>query len=180
VFIGLGLIGILLTTLMIYLRKTTLLHSKLERAETEIVCRASLHTRLQQVFSHLALDEQPVLYTKQIEEEELPVLHFFFHNEMDPEKAFSGVVKGSLFVEDGQFILEVSSLSVDLPIKSRRELLYSNMQSVQWNFFDWAENTKTQIWEKKKTSLPNAIQIVFKKNDEVFSFPFFLNPTRSE
>lgn len=173
VFIGLGLISILIGSLLTYIRHSAALNHKIQKAEREVLSRAKLQNRLIQIFSNLTSqgDSGSNFYTAQ--EEDLLKLCFYFYNGIDPEKAFSGTVKGELFLEKGRLILERTAIQEKNPPK-RREVLFHNVNSWHLEFFEDFSPLPKKEWQNDNTKLPAVFKMVLSCKEGEFVFPFFL------
>ncbi|MCK4935170.1 MAG: hypothetical protein KAR79_06240 [Simkaniaceae bacterium] len=207
VFIGIGLMAILTSTLFHYFKNSLLYSHQLEYAKTHVFERSYMQQRLLQVFSKLP--SKSPFYTEQTRN---PMLTFTFDNGADPEITFCQTINAeiSLDKEESALYLLTWPLAEEKEPRSnvRYEKLLTDVTSVSYTFFqkkDFDQEDKNlRIFLEKTTLLPqensyiptfftlNVEQKVKdtkqKKTIKPFSYAFFVTddakgtyyPTRQE
>lgn len=173
VLLSFSLIIIIVGSLLMYLRRTIFLQTKLQTAEREILSRAHIQQQLHYVFSHLEYGKDAEFFTR--EGTQGLELHFSFDNKIDIDHSFSGKVKGVIRVQDRQLIIEIKPILSDTLI--REWVIAKNIDALAWRFisFDTTLNAiPLRLWPQCENSYPDIFSLVIEIRGITHIFPIFL------
>ena len=163
ILVGLSLASIVLGMLFTSLYETSMVSSRLDRAERVVLGRAELQQRLDGVFGTLinSSERQTPLYLKKDGS-----LHLTFRCGIDPDPRFSDELSGFLRLEEKNFLFQVTGNA--LPgrdaAKERVEILKEGVERVSYEFLSYGELTSS--WEKEREIAPAYIKLILHLKDE--------------
>ncbi len=162
--------GILMSSIFSYLRITSTIQQKIVGAERQILSRAQLQNRLDQIFSQLVPKEenQTNFYL-----DNRGTLHFCFDNVIDFDKTFSGLLNGKLYIDRQQLILEISPLCEEKNAPLRREVLFTPLEKFSIEFYENFREKPENVWPKENNAFPAAIKLIVETTAEPIVFAFF-------
>ena len=148
--------------------------NKIHLIEQQFNKRFHLHQKLSIIFSKISSAYEFCLEHKEPpffleEQSDNPSLNFIFFEELDLEKDFTGPLKGSLKIENGDLILEVVPYKFGIGVK-RREILASNVKKISYSFLKANSSVLTQENQSKET-------LVFSWKAEALSLPYMIKIT---
>lgn len=170
VVIALTLIGMILSLLwqaIFGLQRRSITEQKKSTSSVE---KALFYTRLSQLFNCLDKDSAP-LYTEKNSHSALPVFVVSAHHPIDTERAFSGLLKSSLTLEEGHITLTSYAKQGEETLK---EHFFSHVKSLSISFFDPSLAQWKESWEKTSKNTPAIVRITYQrenKEEELFFFP---------
>lgn len=190
VLISLVFVSLIFTFLLHTFFSSIKMTNKIHLIEKKFNERFHLHQKLSVIFSKTSLayefclehNESPFFLE---EKSGNPSLNFIFFEELDFEKDFTGPLKGSLKIENGDLILEVTPYKLGPGIK-RKQILASNVKSICYSFLKPNSAVMTQeneakenlvfSWKEKTLSLPYMMKITLVKNEsKADEYAFFLS-----
>jgi hypothetical protein len=173
ILIGLSLAGILLGFLFVFTVQNARGQKKTETARTISLTRTGFQTRMQDIFLALDLKVPSPFYTEEGK------LIFIFDQGVDPDPAYSGTIRGKLFLDpDKNIVLETSPLSSEeepdfLP---RKEILFAKTGGFEIELLGGKhlpilrELTPTLAWHKEwpsnRSFPPSQVRFLIKENTD--------------
>ncbi len=194
-FVALGLMALLCSTLFNCLKKSIIYSHELEYAKHHVLSRSSLQQRLSQVFAQLADDQ--AFYTS---DHRTSPLRFVFDNGVDPNKKFCSLINAEIYLDRLHQTLHLLTWPL-LQEKSegkdlRDEVLLKQVSSLSYDFFtsnsfemheDLNKNMleKKLSWSQEEGQIPSFFLIRLEQimsNSELhpYSFAFYLNQKSGE
>lgn len=194
ILISLSLTAILLTFLFSFFVESTRMEARLEKARAQVMARHHLQTRLQHVLSSLDRGAMGApLYTQQFDREKQESLVAIFDNGIDPDPAFSGSIKGRIFLDEKNHLCLVSQpMNEESSKTERKEILFSAIDRFDLEFLSTktsSEHGKSEqmrqitpnlvwrsLWPKSQTQAPSIIRLCVyeEKKREPIRFAFIL------
>ena len=190
VLISLVFVSLIFTFLLHTFFSSIKMTNKIHLIEQKLNERFHLQQKLSIIFSKTSLAYEFCLEHKEPpffleEKSDNPSLNFIFFEELDLEKDFTGPLKGSLKIENGDLILEVSPYKLG-PSTKRKTILASNVKSISYSFLKAISAVMTQenqsqenlvfSWKKEALSLPYMMKITLVKNEnKADEYAFFLS-----
>lgn len=177
VLVSFSLMAIVVSSLLMYLRRVIFLQSKLQVIEREILSRAHIQRELHSLFSRLEYGKEAEFFT--VVEESGPELHFSFLNRVDRDSSFSGRIQGIIRVRGEQLIVEMKPLLKDkyTEPKTRECVLAPRVDSIAWRFVSFDKDSgviSSDLWTSQKSSCPHLFSLLIKINGVEHTFPVFL------
>ena len=175
--ISFSIIILIISSLLAYLRNSTIAQHRLQQVEREVFGRAYLLQRLRPLFSHLDHEyrEDFAMYTETIATN--LCLSFYFQNKVDPVKPFSGTIKGSIYLQGKQIVLEMQSLPLNKDSIKRVEILLKDVEDLEFTFFSFQEKEpkkrRSSSWPREG-KLPDAFSLTLTHRKQRHTFPIFI------
>lgn len=175
VLIGFALASLVLGMLFSSLYETSLVSSRLEKAEKVILGRAEFQQRLDAVFGnliHYKQGEKPSFFLSQ-KDKTPDTLYLQFRCGIDPDPCFSDQVEGVLKLNNQDLLFQVNGNT--LPGKTAPEprvaILKRSVTKMEYEFL--SNGKVSTIWEEKETMSPDFLKLTLffgenKKEDYVF------------
>ncbi len=169
--------AIVVSSLLMYLRRVIFLQSKLQIVEREILSRAHIQRELHSLFSRLEYGKEAEFFT--VVKETGTQLHFSFVNRVDMDSSFSGRVEGTIRVKEGQLIVEMKPLLSDKAMKpkTRESILAKRVDSIAWRFISFDTDSGlicSELWPCQSSASPDFFSLLIETDGVVHTFPVFL------
>lgn len=134
--IGLSLTALLLSCLFAFWVESVKVDTKLEKMRTEILQRAQLQTRLQDLFTSLVPgDPAGSFYTQEFPNESKESLIALFDNGIDPDPSFSGAILARIYLDEEQNLTLALWPKEDVKNRAwRKEILLPHVTHIEWEF----------------------------------------------
>lgn len=178
--IGMALAAIVVSFLFSSFRYSSIGHSRIKMTQKAVHERLCFQTRLTQVFDQLQFEnKKKEIYLASHPESHNDALYFSFHQEIDQDPHFIGVLDAVLFIN---FEKQLCLLSISPDGTSRRDVFFDNIESISFQFFD-SQNTKWQPkWKKELPHAPTFLALIIKETSkkEALEFSFVLKGTAAD
>lgn len=177
VLVSFSLMAIVVSSLLMYLRRVIFLQSKLQVVEREVLSRAHIQRELHSLFSRLESGKEAEFFT--VEEEKGPKLHFSFMNRVDMDSSFSGRIEGIVRVRGKQLIVEMKPFlrGKSTEPKTRECILATRVDSIAWRFLSFDKKsglTCSNLWPRQNNACPDLFSLLVEINGVMHTFPVFL------
>lgn len=177
VLVSFSLMAIVVSSLLMYLRRVIFLQSKLQVVEREVLSRAHIQRELHSLFSRLESGKESEFFT--VVEEKGPQLHFSFLNRVDMDSSFSGRIEGIIRVKERQLIVEMKPLISEKSMepKTRECILATRVDSIAWRFLSFDKKsglTCSNVWPRQNSGCPDLFSLLVEINGVMHTFPVFL------
>lgn len=177
VLVSFSLMAIVVSSLLMYLRRMIFLQSKLQFVEREVLSRAHIQRELHSLFSRLEYGKEAEFFT--IMEEKGPQLHFSFLNRVDMDSSFSGRIEGIIRVREEQLIVEMKPLLKDKSMKPkiRESILAKRVDSIAWRFISFDKDSgviSSDLWPCQSSAYPDFFSLLVEMDGAIHTFPIFL------
>lgn len=177
VLVSFSLMAIVVSSLLMYLRRVIFLQSKLQVVEREVLSRAHIQRELHSLFSRLESGKEAEFFT--VVEEKGPQLHFSFLNRVDMDSSFSGRIEGIIRVKERQLIVEMKPLirEKSMEPKTRECILATRVDSIAWRFLSFDKKsglTCSNVWPRQNSGSPDLFSLLVEINGVMHTFPVFL------
>lgn len=177
VLVSFSLMAIVVSSLLMYLRRVIFLQSKLQLIEREVLSRAHIQRELHFLFSRMESGKETEFFT--VLEEKGPQLHFSFMNRVDMDSSFSGRIGGVIRVRERQLIVEMKPLYSEKSMepKTRECILATRVDSIGWRFLSFDKKlglTCSDLWPRQNNACPDLFSLLIEINGIVHTFPVFL------
>lgn len=184
ILISLTLMSIILSFLFSAMSRSAQFEVKIQSARTALLERQQLQIRLQDFF--LSLGTEASFYTMRFSKEKQESLIALFNNGIDPEPAFSGLVRSRIFLdEEKNLTLALWPLEKEenKPLPWKTEVLLSHVDAFHFQMlgkknepngiavndsFAWYDH-----WSKKRCEIPSMIRLSITQNGVALFFAFF-------
>lgn len=177
VLVSFSLMAIVVSSLLMYLRRVIFLQAKVQVVEREVLCRAHIQRELHSLFSRIEYGKDAEFFT--LEAEEGPELHFSFMNRIDMDSSFSGRVEGVIRVKEGELVVEMKPFLRDkfMKPKIRECILAKRVNTIAWHFLSFDKDSgiiSSDLWPRQNSVCPDLFSLLVEINGEVHTFPIFL------
>lgn len=177
VLVSFSLMAVVVSSLLMYLRRVIFLHSKLQVMEREVLSRAHIQRELHSLFSRMESGKEAEFFT--VVEEKGPELHFSFTNRIDMDSSFSGRIEGIIRVKERQLIVEMRPFlrGKSVESKTRQCILAAQVDSIAWRFLSFDEKsglTCSDLWPRQNNGCPDLFSLLVEINGVMHTFPVFL------
>lgn len=173
ILIGLSLMALLLSFLFHSIFHIAKMETSLHRAREHLFSRQYLQMRIQDLL--LGASEEKPPYTRVFEGEKKESLVLFFDQGIDPDPLFSGKVWARLYLDEDK---NVSLLISGEKERQRKEILLSNVDSLQFEFFSQKKDDPSYGWQPhwpmEKKQFPIGIRCHIVKQGKSILFAFLL------
>jgi len=176
VLIGLALTVLVLGVLFTSLYETSILSTRLEKAQRVVLRRAELQQRLDAIFSNLVFSNEVTSLFLSKNEWGESELHMQFRCGIDPDPAFSHQVNGVLALQKQGLCLQVigNPLPQMLPLQAREEVIRAGVTKIKYEFLSHGDVFYS--WEEKELHLPDYLKMtLFFENHQEEDYVFWLH-----
>jgi hypothetical protein len=185
--IALSLMATLLSLLFSFLIQSIRVEQKINSSRKSILERQNFQIRLQDILTAIYPEtDGSSIYTKTFPKETALSLVTSFDLGIDPNPMFCGAVQGRIYLDKQRNLClaywprerEKTSQENKKPKIWRKEILFSHVSDIEFQFLDTHEKTKKaiwcKIWPKEKSSIPSMIRIIIKTDHGTIQSAFCL------
>lgn len=176
IVISLALVGSIFFFLSLNLKNLVVTRAKVMPLKEHILRKNQMTLKLHRVFTEICLDPTKSggnFFTFQAPLNPSPILIFHFDNSVDINPHFTGIVKGSLHLENDHLFLSLKSFEGK---EVEKLLLFSQVKALNFSFFDAKEKRWLSHWSKECTYFPLLIKISLSLDDKDEIFSFYTTP----
>ncbi len=163
--VGIALASLLLIFLFSTLKQSTFANSKMKVAQKLVHQRLCTQLRLTSVFDALEFERQKIgFYTASHAESLSDVLYFSYHQEVDADPNFIGVLEAMLFLKHPEKKLCLYTTGANGSM--RKEVLLENLKTISFLFLDTQKGEWKSDWSKEADFAPGLVKLLITEKDK--------------
>lgn len=164
VMVGFSILTIILGMIFSSLYQETILNRRIQKMEREVMSKVEVQQRLDKIFANIRVIDPTSKDRSIYSSGNQKSIFVFFDNGIDPDPSFSGIVKGSVGLDNETFVLKL--YQDNKPV--RTSILREHVKKIAFEFMTPSSIgvSTIPIWDKTINFMPIYLKITLNSEEE--------------
>lgn len=164
VMVGFSILTIILGMIFSSLYQETILNRRIQKMEREVMSKVEVQQRLDKIFANIRVIDPTSKDRSIYSSGNQKSVFVFFDNGIDPDPSFSGIVKGSVGLDNETFVLKL--YQDNKPV--RTSILREHVKKIAFEFMTPSSIgvSTIPIWDKTINFMPIYLKITLNSEEE--------------